>query len=68
MAFYGVYRGIVLDNVDPGASGRVRVSVEGRDGWALVTLSSPRIEVGSTVIVAFEHGDPSYPVVLGRVA
>lgn len=68
MAFYGVYRGIVLDNADPGALRRVKVSVEGREGWALVTLSGPKLEVGSNVIVAFERGNPDYPVILGRVA
>lgn len=67
MALYGVYRGMVTDNVDPGAGGRVRISVEGRQAWALCTLSTPAIQVGSMVIVAFEAGDPDRPVVLGKV-
>ena len=38
MAYFGVYRGVVLDNSDPQISGRVKVSVEGRQSWALSTL------------------------------
>jgi len=68
MAFFGVYRGTVLDNADPGAMRRVKVSVEGREGWALVALAGPKLEVGSNVIVAFERGNADYPVILGRVA
>jgi len=67
MALYGVYRGVVVDNVDPGAVGRVKITVEGRQAWALCTLTTPRVQVGSTVIVAFEAGDPDRPVVLGKI-
>ena len=67
MALFGVYRGVVLDNSDPQLSGRVKVNVEGRHSWALVTMTSPKIQVGAMVIVAFERGDPAMRVVLGRV-
>lgn len=32
MAWFGVYRGVVLDNSDPQVSGRVKINVEGRAG------------------------------------
>jgi len=68
MALFGVYRGVVLDNSDPQVSGRVKVNGEGRQAWALVAMTSPKIQVGAMVIVALERGDPDMPVVLGRVA
>ncbi len=72
MALYGVYRGVVLDSNDPSAAGRVRVDVMGIQGWAPVAVASAsesagNIYVGSTVIVAYEQGDPNHPVVLGRI-
>lgn len=72
MALYGVYRGVVLDSNDPSGSGRVKVNVDGRQAWAPVALPaapgpSAKIQIGATVIVAFERGAPDHPVVLGRV-
>ncbi len=72
MALYGVYRGVVLDSNDPSAAGRVRVDVMGIQGWAPVAVtgapdSPANIFIGATVIVAFEQGEASRPVVLGRI-
>jgi hypothetical protein len=67
MAWYGVYRGVILDSSDPAGSGRVMVNVEGRQAWAPVVQTNAKIQVGASVIVAFEHGDPAHPIVLGRV-
>jgi Type VI secretion system/phage-baseplate injector OB domain len=67
MALFGVYRGTVVNNNDPQVSGRVQVNVEGRTNWALATISSPALQIGASVIVAFEHGDANFPVILGQV-
>jgi len=74
MAYYGVYLGVVPDNNDPEQSGRVQIRVPslGSTAWALVaspvgSINTGKIQSGATVVVAFERGDPSRPVVLGRV-
>lgn len=74
MAYYGVYVGLVVGNQDPTNAGRVQVRLPmiGQTAWALVasplgSASSGRAQPGSKVVVAFEGGDPSRPVVLGRV-
>lgn len=73
MALYGVYRGVVQDASQLADSGRVRVNVPmaGSTGnWAPVTYTCAcawGIQTGATVMVAFEGGDPSRPVVLGQV-
>jgi len=74
MAYFGVYRGVVADSNDPNQSGRVQIRVPslGATAWAMVASplgSTPtvRVQPGTTVVVAFEQGDLSRPVVLGRM-
>jgi hypothetical protein len=69
----GVYQGTVVSNNDPQRSGRVQVQIPSiglNSTWALACLSPGShgsYPVGSTVIIAFESGDATRPVVLGRV-
>ena len=76
MAYFGVYIGQITDSTDPLRSGRVRISLPmlgiGSATWAPVvsplgSTPSGTAQVGARVVVAFEGGDPSRPVVLGRV-
>jgi uncharacterized protein involved in type VI secretion and phage assembly len=75
--FFGKYRGVVTDNRDPAASGRVKVKVPAvlgdLEAWAMPCapyagdgMGSYTVpEVGTGVWVEFEAGDPSYPIVAG---
>ena len=76
--FFGKYRGIVLDNVDPLQTGRLMVQVPDvtnilPSSWAMPCLPFAGIqsgfyavpEVGSTVWVEFEQGNPDYPIWVG---
>lgn len=77
----GVYAGIVVDNVDPDATGRVKVRLpqlgvpgeSGHESWArIATLMAGANrgtwfipDVNDEVLVAFERGDLRQPYVLG---
>lgn len=79
--FYGKYRGMVLDNVDPLTLARIKVSVPAVPGttetWAMpcVPYADGKGETpvgfhmippkGAHVWIEFEGGDPSYPIWTG---
>jgi phage baseplate assembly protein V len=76
----GVVSGIVTQNQDPDGYGRVRVRLpwladDAETWWARVAtpMAGPERglymlpEVDDEVLVAFEHGDPSRPVVIGSL-
>jgi hypothetical protein len=72
--FYGVYRGVVTDTLDPLGKSRVRLKVpqvllEEETGWAW-GINQPGVSrqlpvVNEGVFVMFEGGDPSFPIWLG---
>lgn len=76
--FYGKFRGLVIENVDPQQIGRVLVQVPAVLGeipstWAMPCVPVAGIQsgvfavppVGSQVWVEFEQGDPDYPIWTG---
>jgi uncharacterized protein involved in type VI secretion and phage assembly len=75
---FGMYRGRVEDNADPRGLGRVQVSSPAALGssgraWAMPCLPCAESgvglsilpPVGADVLVEFEEGDPSRPIVIG---
>lgn len=73
--FFGKYRGVVTDNLDPLMIGRVRARVpdvmgDEESGWAMPCapfggngmgfFSIPSTNAG--IWIEFEHGDPDYPI------
>jgi hypothetical protein len=76
--FYGKYRGLVIENIDPEQIGRVLVQVsdvlgELPSSWAMPCVPAAGIQagcfivppIGSQVWVEFEQGDPDYPIWTG---
>ena len=76
--YYGKYRGMVLNNIDPLQQGRLQVQVPDVAGliptsWAMPCVPVAGIQngmfalpiVGSGVWVEFEQGDPDYPIWVG---
>lgn len=72
--FYGMYRGVVVDNTDPLGAGRLRLQIpqvlgDNPTGWSWgvfpTGVASIAPEVGSGVFVMFEGGDLFYPIWTG---
>jgi hypothetical protein len=76
--YYGKYRGLVLNNIDPMQIGRLLVQVPdvlglSTSSWAMpcVPIAGPQMGayfvplIGSGVWVEFEGGDPDYPIWTG---
>jgi hypothetical protein len=76
--YYGKYRGMVLNNIDPMQTGRVQVQVPDVLGPSISSWAMPCLpiagkqsgvycvpQVGDGVWVEFEQGDPDYPIWVG---
>ncbi len=76
--YYGKYRGMVLNNIDPMQIARVLVQVPDVLGLATSSWAMPCVpiagkmmgtyvvpQVGAGVWVEFEQGDPDYPIWVG---
>jgi uncharacterized protein involved in type VI secretion and phage assembly len=76
--FYGKYRGVVVNNLDPMQQGRLQALVPDVSGIALTSWAMPCVPVGgiqsgmfmlppigSGVWVEFEQGDPDFPIWTG---
>lgn len=76
--FYGKYRGLVIENIDPEQIGRVLLQVpdvlgEIPSSWAMPCVPAAGIQsgvfivppIGSQVWVEFEQGDSNYPIWTG---
>jgi uncharacterized protein involved in type VI secretion and phage assembly len=76
--FFGKYRGLVIDNLDPLQIGRIQAQVpdvlgETPSSWALPCIPAAGIQagcfivppIGSQVWIEFEQGDPDFPIWTG---
>ncbi|MBB2496653.1 phage baseplate assembly protein V [Aquipseudomonas ullengensis] len=76
--FFGKYRGVVLNNIDPMQSARIQVQVPDVLGPTLSSWAMPCVpfagqqsgvfvlpKIGAGVWVEFERGDADYPVWVG---
>jgi uncharacterized protein involved in type VI secretion and phage assembly len=76
--FYGKYRGMVINNVDPMQMGRIQAQVPDVSSllptsWALpcVPMAGKQMgqyvlpQIGSGVWIEFEQGNPDYPIWVG---
>ncbi len=76
--FYGKYRGLVIDNIDPMQIGRILAQVPDVLGlvpssWAMPCVPVAGIQagtfmvppIGSQVWMEFEQGNPDYPIWTG---
>lgn len=73
--YYGKYRGLVVNNVDPLQKGRIQVQVSdvlgaGLSSWAMPCMPMTGVQagvfvvppVGAGVWVEFEGGNPDHPI------
>lgn len=73
--YYGIYRGTVINNIDPMQLGRIQATVPDAGGITPSTWATPSVplagkqmgtymvpQIGSGVWVQFEAGDPDRPV------
>ena len=77
---YGVVTGTVINLADPATLGRVQVQIDAIDSldlspWARVATPMTGVlsgtyfipSVGDEVLLAFEHGDPNAPYIIGSL-
>jgi uncharacterized protein involved in type VI secretion and phage assembly len=76
--FFGKYRGIVVNNIDPLKIARIQAFVPDVSNLMLTNWAMPCIpiagkqmgtylvpQIGSGVWIEFEHGDPDFPIWVG---